>query len=187
MKRVILFCWLCLLVGLAACSASENNPGQSATESNQPDEGATVSALTTRIAENSGLAETARAIESAAAQPTIPFATITPDPPTPTLALSETPLAPDLPEDIPLPPGELRDLFSSRSLVSFMNQSNFSQLVLFYESQMPARGWEKQPGESYITSSAALLHYTKDARHTSISFRLNPISNLTAIVITLQE
>ncbi len=115
--------------------------------------------------------------------------------PTPTPRPSATPLSSpeptsasaNLPADIPLPPGDLQELFTSKKMVSFLSAADFKQLLIFYENQMALNGWEKLPEGAYIITGAAQLNFSKSERKVSISFRFNAISGLTGIVITIQE
>jgi hypothetical protein len=171
---------------LVACGSSQGSKVQlSVTPSLDLEK--TVQALSTSIAQNSGVVKTAQALETQAAQrPTLtPSPTFTPVIPTPT-GTQLGPVVVNLPADIPLPPGELRDLFASQNLVSFLILTDFNQLITFYEKQMAINGWAKEGSNSFITGTSAVLNYSKGGRKAGVSLRFNPISNLTGIVITIQ-
>lgn len=177
-----------LPVLVTACGGSQGSNIRSlVTNTPSPDLEATVQALSTSIAQNSGVVKTAQALETQAAlRPTLTASpTFTPVIPTPTGTQLVVPVS-NLPADIPLPPGELRDLFASHNLVSFLILTDFNQLITFYEKQMAINGWVKEGLNSYITSNSAVLNYSKAGRKASVSLRFNQISSLTGIVITIQ-
>jgi hypothetical protein len=180
----VLLLTLALPMTLAACGGAAT---PLATSTAGPNLAATVDALATKISQSSGVVETAQALETLAAQrPTYtPSPTITPLIPTAT-GTQLGPLVINLPADIPLPPGELRDLFASQNLVSFLMLTDFNQLITFYEKQMAINGWLKEGANSYITGNSAVLNYSKSSRKASVSLRFNQISNLTGIVITIE-
>jgi hypothetical protein len=177
-----------LLVAITACSALPNNQQPTPAPETERILLTTAQAISTRIAKNAGLVQTSQALETQAARRPTPTSTRTPTPDLQAASDNQaTSPVTNLPADVPLPPGDQRDLFVSRNLVSFLMQTNINQLILFFENQMPIHGWTKVMTGSSITQSSALLNYTKDGRSLSISLRLNPLSKLTGVVITLQE
>ncbi len=180
--------WLGLLVAITACNALPNNQLPTPAPETERILLITAQAISTRIAENAGLVQTSQALETQAARRPTPTSTHTPTPDPQAVPDNQaTSPVTNLPADVPIPPGDLRDLFVSRNLVSFLMQTNINQLILFFENQLPIHGWTKVMAGSSITKTSALLNYTKDGRNLSISLRLNPLSNLTGVVITLQE
>ncbi|MCU0489690.1 MAG: hypothetical protein MUE67_12165 [Anaerolineales bacterium] len=180
--------WLGLLVAITACNSLSNNQQPTPAPETERILLITAQAISTRIAENAGLVQTSQALETQAARRPTPTSTQTPTPDLRAVQNSQaTSPVTNLPADVPLPPGDQRDLFVSRNLVSFLIQTDINQLILFFENQMPIHGWTKVMNGSSITQSSALLNYTKDGRSLSISLRLNPLSNLTGVVITVQE
>lgn len=180
--------WFTLLAAITACSSLPTNQQPSAAPETERILLETAQAISARIAENAGLVQTSQAFETQAARRPTPTSTRTPTPDLQVDTESEaTSPVTNLPADVPLPPGDQRDLFVSRNLVSFLMQTDINQLILFFENQMPIHGWTKVMTGSSITQSSALLNYTKDGRSLSISLRLNPLSNLTGVVITLLE
>lgn len=180
--------WLGLLVAITACNALPNNQLPTPAPETERILLITAQAISTRIAENAGLVQTSQALETQAAHRPTPTSTHTPTPDLQAIPDNQaTSPVTNLPADVPIPPGDQRDLFVSRNLVSFLMQTDINQLILFFENQLPIHGWAKVMAGSSITRTSALLYYTKDGRNLSISLRLNPLSNLTGVVITLQE
>ena len=191
-RRLLDLIWIGLfLVGLAACSSPQDTRAEPVSTSNAtPGLEITGQSLSTPLPQTLEptdvlvpTLETQTAIQTSTPLPqTIELPTARPTA-TPEVT---PPTIPNLPEDIPLTPGEQLELFTSSSLITYLTQTDFTQLVLFFENQMPINDWIRQSTGSFITDGSALLNFTKDKRKVSISVRSNPITGLTAIVITLQ-
>jgi hypothetical protein len=191
-RRLLDLIWIGLfLVSLAACSSPQDTRAEPVSTSNAtPGLEITGQSLSTPLPQTSEptdvlvpTLETQTAIQTSTPLPqTIELPTARPTAP------PEVPPStiPNLPDDIPLTPGERLELFTSSSLITYLTQTDFTQLVLFFENQMPINDWIRQSTGSFITDGSALLNFTKDKRKVSISVRSNPITGLTAIVITLQ-
>ena len=91
----------------------------------------------------------------------------------------------DIPEDIPVVPGENSELFGSNELVSYTTGMDLSSVVDFYKTEMPNNGWEKGDQDSLETTNIAYLYFKKQGRSASVVISVNPLNNKTLVVITI--
>lgn len=182
--------WLSLtifLIGwfiLSGCANPQDSSAQTiATPTRGPDLLATSQALSTNIAQNSSLIETAEARKTLSAR--TPTPTLASTPKEPGTDQTATSLAPVNILDLPIPPGEIFDYFESRNQVTYVTASDFQSLILFFENQMPLNGWRKEIQGSFTTEGSALLHYIRNNQKLSISLRHNSLSQRTTVIISL--
>jgi hypothetical protein len=91
----------------------------------------------------------------------------------------------EIPEDIPVLPGENEQLFGSNELVSYTTGMDINSVVEFYKTEMPNKGWEKGDQDSLETSNIAYLYFKKQDRSASVVISVNPLNNKTLVVITI--
>jgi hypothetical protein len=87
------------------------------------------------------------------------------------------------PEDIPIVQAENEHFFASQSFVSYSSSLGFTQVIEFYESEMPANGWSKVSEASFTSENIATLVFEKSDRRASITISIIPDNNLTLIII----
>jgi hypothetical protein len=91
----------------------------------------------------------------------------------------------EIPDDIPVVPGENEELFGSNELVSYTTGMDFNAVVDFYKTEMPNNGWEKGDQDSLETSNIAYLYFKKQNRSASVVISINPLTSKTLVVITI--
>jgi uncharacterized lipoprotein NlpE involved in copper resistance len=178
----VLLGWLIL----SGCANPKDSSAQAiATPTTGADLLATSQALSTSIARNASLIATAEAQKTQISR--------TPSPtPVPTLRdpgadLTATTLAPVQIQDLPLPMVEKIDYFESHNQITFLVAGDLQSLVLFFENQIPLKGWRKEIQGSFTTDGSALLNYVRNNQKLSISLRFNPISQRTAVILLLSD
>jgi hypothetical protein len=171
---------------LTACGGLNNNTGGSQSTL-VSDLAQTATALSATLAGNR-LAETATAFSlqrTSLSQPSL-----TPEPPTGTPAAQPGTPAPTSalqnPQNIPLVPGEILNLFQSDNLITYTSPLIYDETVEFYESAMTQAGWQRIEMGSYVASSVAELIFRKDDREVQVLIRENPVSSQSYIVITIR-
>lgn len=90
-----------------------------------------------------------------------------------------------LPADIPVM-SDARDLFASEVTVTYYTSSSFQNALNFHNGGMPANGWKKDEQASYTGSETALLVFTKDGRHATVSLTFSQSNNSTFVAIGIQ-
>jgi hypothetical protein len=89
------------------------------------------------------------------------------------------------PEDIPLVGGDqIKDLVSSNAFVSYSVAMPIKDVVTFYETQMPQKGWEAV-GEKIETQESTILQYEKAERQVNVV--CNGQGENTQVVITIES
>lgn len=91
-----------------------------------------------------------------------------------------------VPPDIPLAAGEKQHLYLSPEVISYGTSLSLKEVMEFYEQSMPLQGWEKDLNGTVVSDIAAVLLYKKGARQAIITLSINPITNSTLVLITLQ-
>jgi hypothetical protein len=180
---------------LVSCSkVQETNAQQVATNTPVPDLMKTAEVLSTRIARDAGIVLTAQAWETEeASRPTsapteIPVALPSQPPTSGTPSAAEIdPALTSVPPDIPVFDGNAEDLYVSPNFITYQVKIPMTKIVAFYQQEMIKNGWQWLDRGSYISQSSASLNYEKPDRKVNISLQSNPVSELTTVVITIQN
>lgn len=101
------------------------------------------------------------------------------------LGTAAAPLLGEAPEDIPIIPGELENLVSTRLLVTYGTALDSKLVVDFYNREMIANGWTKA-NEEALGDAITLLNFEKPGRLASITITGNSLTNQTMVVIAIQ-
>jgi predicted small lipoprotein YifL len=90
----------------------------------------------------------------------------------------------ELPEDIPVPE-DAEELSFMFGMMTFNSASSSAEVAEYYQAQMPQNGWS----ESSVTemSGMYMLDYTKDSRKVSLIISTDDDTDMTSVLITLQE
>ena len=154
-------------VGTARAFATEKGPAYIATGE----------ALSTQAAEE-GYLKTAEALVTKGSSDLLPtFQAVA------TQYLSSAPP----PDDIPIITGEVENLFSNRSSVSYYVNVDLPEVVDFYQTTMPDHNWVDVTNSSLITEEAAVLKFFKPERVATITLTSNLISKQTVVLITIRS
>jgi hypothetical protein len=90
-------------------------------------------------------------------------------------------------EDIPiLTSGEVTILITNQYMVSYYVQETISQVLDFYQTNMPNNGWIDVSNSADITEDAAVLKFFKPDRVASITLSENPLGEQTVVLITIR-
>jgi hypothetical protein len=92
----------------------------------------------------------------------------------------------DAPADIPVVGGEKESYFSTAELVSYITPISYSEVLNFYKEQMAVNDWIKADEGWVETESAAVLNFTKPDRFATVTISINPLDNMTVVMITIQ-
>lgn len=91
------------------------------------------------------------------------------------------------PDDLPIvDSGEVSNLFSNQSALSYYVQVPFPKVVEFYETTMPEHKWVDVSNPDNVTDDAAVLKFFKPDRVATITLSENPISKQTVVLITIR-
>lgn len=104
-----------------------------------------------------------------------------------TLQALGTMIAGDPPDDIPVVPGEVRELFDTQNMLTYSTALERAAVIDFYKFQMPANGWEIILIGSIETETGAFLRFEKDQRTASIAITTNPINQSTLVSIKIGQ
>jgi hypothetical protein len=89
------------------------------------------------------------------------------------------------PADIPMPAADkTKELVSSNAFISFTALMPASEIVAFYETQMPANGWQDN-GLKVEAENSTVLQYKKDDRQVYMVF--NHQDGETQVIITIES
>jgi len=91
----------------------------------------------------------------------------------------------DVPPDIPIMDGERSAFVGAAQAVSYLINAEFDDVVNFYRTEMPQKGWQEASVDTPSTSSLIEMKYTKDGRTATIVITQIPIVGQTTIVITI--
>jgi hypothetical protein len=90
------------------------------------------------------------------------------------------------PGDVPvMNRDQLRDFFGSSNYIFYSTAIEYSEVLQFYQAQMPNNGWQYLEYDSHEYANAAQLVYQKDNRSVSINLSANPLNNTTVVVINI--
>jgi hypothetical protein len=88
------------------------------------------------------------------------------------------------PEDIPIYSREqAQNFFGSSQYIFYTTQTEYTEILNFYVTQMPAYGWLYLEDASHEYANAAQLNYSKGDRVSTINLSVNPLNNTTVVVI----
>jgi hypothetical protein len=90
------------------------------------------------------------------------------------------------PEDIPIIDGEIDDLFTSDFSVSYGTSLEFSEVVQFYQDEMPANGWDEDTDASVLSEIAAFIVFNKIDRTAVVTITAIPGLDQTLVQILIQ-
>jgi len=92
----------------------------------------------------------------------------------------------DPPDDIPvITIGEVSNLFSNQSTVSYFVHLDLPVVVNFYQSVMPVLDWTDVTDGDSIREEAAVLKFFKPDRVATVTLTTNPINQQTIVFITI--
>ncbi len=91
------------------------------------------------------------------------------------------------PADIPIVEGDKENLFLSEAVVSYQTSLDLSQVLSFYEQQMPVNGWSFQEKESVMSETTAVMIYDKANRRATLTLTRDLASAKTIVVISIQS
>jgi hypothetical protein len=92
------------------------------------------------------------------------------------------------PEDIPIIPiGEVTNLFTNQSTVSYFVRLDLPLVVEFYQNTMPEQGWTDVSDQNEIIESSVLLKFFKPDRVATVSLTANPIDKQTIVLINIRN
>ncbi len=92
----------------------------------------------------------------------------------------------EIPENIPLPEGDLANLFTSSNLVSFTAVGDFDDLLMFYQEEMIANGWSPVDDGSVISPNAAVLNFQIIGQKATVTISGLQGENQNIVLIILQ-
>ena len=91
------------------------------------------------------------------------------------------------PDDIPIIPGEVDNLLSNKSVVSYSVDVDLVEVIDFYQSAMPEKDWIDVSNSSQITEQAAVLRFFKPEKVATITLTSNVVSNQTIVLIAMRS
>lgn len=92
----------------------------------------------------------------------------------------------DTPADIPVVGEGPENFFSTAELVSYFTAMPYQDVLTFYKEQMPANNWMKVEEGWVETDNAAILQFSKPDRNATVTVSVNPLDNMTVVMITIQ-
>lgn len=92
------------------------------------------------------------------------------------------------PDDIPIiSDGELTNLLTNQSTISYYVTVDLPQVVDFYQTTMPEHDWVDVTDSNLIKTDAAVLKFFKPEQVATITLTANPISQQTAVLIFIRS
>jgi hypothetical protein len=90
------------------------------------------------------------------------------------------------PTDLPLiNRNQVNDYIGASQYIFYTTPNAYSEVLKFYQTEMPNNGWMYNETESHEYANAAQLKYGKDNRTVTINISLNPLNNTTVVVINI--
>lgn len=90
------------------------------------------------------------------------------------------------PEDIPIfTDGEVTNLFTNRSVISYYVNTNLDEVIDFYNTSMPTFDWFDVSDEDQIMEAGAILKFFKPERVATVTLTSNPVVDQTIVLITI--
>ena len=91
------------------------------------------------------------------------------------------------PEDIPIfPGGDVTNLFTNQSVVSYYVDADLLEVIDFYETTMPALEWLDVSDDDAVMEGAAILKFFKPERVATVTLTTNPVVEQTIVLITIR-
>jgi len=92
------------------------------------------------------------------------------------------------PEDIPIfPGGDVTDLFTNQSVVSYYVDASLPDVVDFYKTTMPIFEWLEVSDDDEVMEGGALLKFFKPDRIATVTLTSNPVTDQTIVLITIRS
>ena len=92
------------------------------------------------------------------------------------------------PDDIPIiSDGELTNLLTNQSTISYYVTVDLTQVVDFYQTTMPEHDWVDVTDSNLIKTDAAVLKFFKPEQVATITLTANPISQQTVVLIFIRS
>ena len=92
------------------------------------------------------------------------------------------------PEDIPIfEGGEVTNLFSNQSVVSYYVDANLTDVIDFYKTALPTFEWQDVSDEGKVKESGAILKFFKPERVATVTLTSNPVIDQTIVLITIRS
>ena len=92
------------------------------------------------------------------------------------------------PDDIPIiSEGEVTNLLTNPSVISYYVTVDLPQVVDFYQTTMPEQDWVDVTDSNLIKADAAVLKFFKPDRVATITLTANPISHQTVVLIAIRS
>ena len=92
------------------------------------------------------------------------------------------------PDDIPIiSDGELTNLLTNQSTISYYVTVDLPQVVDFYQTTMPEHDWVDVTDSNLIKTDAAVLKFFKPEQVATITLTANPISQQTVVLIFIRS
>ncbi|MFC1923188.1 hypothetical protein ACFLY4_07860 [Chloroflexota bacterium] len=92
------------------------------------------------------------------------------------------------PDDIPIiSDGELTNLLTNQSTISYYVTVDLPQVVNFYQTTMPEHDWVDVTDSNLIKTDAAVLKFFKPEQVATITLTANPISQQTVVLIFIRS
>ncbi len=101
-------------------------------------------------------------------------------------ALEETYISGEAPADIPRV-DERQDLLVSQEIVSYSTAMSFDDVLAFYQEQMLLQEWNPTQENNVITDETVILSYEKANRTAFVTLSVNPVTDDTVVLVTIQE
>jgi hypothetical protein len=92
------------------------------------------------------------------------------------------------PEDIPIfPDGDVTNLFSNQSVVSYYVDADLPDVVEFYKNTMPTFEWLDVSDDDEVREDGAVLKFFKPERVATVALTANPVADQTIVLITIRS
>ena len=91
------------------------------------------------------------------------------------------------PQDIPLVSGDRENFLGTEFMVTYMTTMSFQDVLNFYKSEMPVKGWTAVAQGTVETQDTAALNFEKDNRKAAITLNINPLDKKTIVLIVITE
>jgi hypothetical protein len=93
----------------------------------------------------------------------------------------------EVPPDIPIVDVPVEILMGSKDFLSYTTPLEFETVLMFYQEEMIAFGWEPEEEEAMILGETAILQFHKPDRDASITLATNPQDETTVVMISIQS
>lgn len=92
----------------------------------------------------------------------------------------------EAPPDIPVvDQDQVQSYFGSKDFVSYITTLDYTTVLEFYKTEMPANGWEAVEAGSFEFENTAFLNYAKPNRNATVTLSVNPTDNTTIVAIAI--